>query len=126
MFNRKNINVYIFFLILNTHMYKIHYLIIYINKYINFRDMFLNFLRLRKVSFACFSFSSYACFPAFISVCVNQSLIHSLLTLVIALPNVTKQSGAWLDKDLVEIGKPGAAWVCRVSPSRDTFSTCYV
>lgn len=41
-------------------------------------------------------------------VCVNRSFIHSLLNVIIALPNVVaKQSGAWLDKGLVQLGKPG-------------------
>lgn len=54
-------------------------------------------------------------------ICVNQSLIHSLLTVVIALPNVVKQSGAWLDKGLVEIGKPGGMGLPRFSLKRYFF-----
>lgn len=74
-----------------------------------------------KVLFTCFYFCFLRLLSAFISVCVNQSLIHSLLTLVIALPNVVKQSGAWLDKDLVELGKPGGMGLPRFSLKRYFF-----
>lgn len=52
---------------------------------------------------------------------VNRPLIHSLLSVIIAVPNVVKQSGAWLDKGLVQLGKPGGMGLPRFSLKRYFF-----